>query len=811
MKLQKKINKILLLVLTIFVSLGPSVSLAQIPSTSGSAVVYSPGGGLNPFRASNSVLAMDSILNNLGVDKAELKYSVRDMNVHRRKKQQPQVSLTFEPSDPVPGQKVTAIATPTYFLNDSKDLYFTWFLKTEGTDNIKEMKIKAARILANNDFDWENANYDNDSDDDGYTAIMGGNDQEDKNNYCFIHDVKNGNDYRMSSCDHLFPNATGDRTGDGCFSCAHGGDCREPQNDCDSDFASEERFWRTDPTDEGTADNGQKDEATIAGLGATSFSWTYSAGDKVGVVVEGVSIEYSHEEDSAYRIMWAFPVENSCQNELESHSCWRDTSLPDYYYTDMKSDDLNDCLEENLIDPAEGGGTSEKMDVSLSYIPEFPINDPNSATDEGDELIVNSTITNAKNNGYLRYAWQVYKSDEPNPDSWGSPIPKSQLVEAYQTAGMNLDTLRFKLKFPGIKSPTYLKVKLTVTENVSKSLSRRGHADIVIPVFSTNEKIRAYTTSVSDLLVLGSDREICREGLDKAICPITKNQIITLEVDGTNLTDFAWSLNGEPIGPLSADCSSGECVSGTGESTKKAYFATLGEPGEIYTVNLAATNQQTGQKINLVKNFQIIEPDAYIYSADDFSSRPLALGNYIDADGNYWPDVSQDQFEGISGSEIRLKPEFNGFYWGTPNYAWNIDGILVDKTNAADYGYSIDDNDVLTLPGRLAGENYVITINALYAPDNLRKKALIKYWGVQLNEFYEKLVSKGVDIEIADSFSGSQDYSQNIPASKKILAAVASGAPNYLIFLIRSLLIGFLIVFTSGFLLSFLQPKKQDG
>lgn len=812
MKTKNNHKKIILVAFLAFSLLFPSISLAQIPSTSGSDIVYYPGGSIIPFYASNSVLAMDSIMNDLGIDKSEVKYSVRDMNVHRRKKQQPQVSVTFEPSDPVPGQKVTAIATPTYFMNDSKDLYFTWFLKTEGTDNIKEMKIKAARILANNDFDWENADYDNDADNDGYVAPMGGDDQRDKNNYCFIHDVNNGNDYRMPTCDHLFPNATGDRTGDGCFSCAHGGDCREAGNKCSSDYASEEHFWRTDPTDEDTAANGQKDEATISGLGATSFSWTYSAGDKVGVVVEGVSIEYSQEEDSAYRIMWAFPVEDSCQSELESHTNWRDTSLPDYYYTEMEPSDINDCLEKNLIDPAEGGGTSEKMDVSLSYLPEFPINDPNTQTNEGDEVIVNSTVTNAQNNGYLRYSWQVYKSNDPNPDSWGSPIPKSQLAGVEQLTGMNLETLKFRLNFSNLKSPTYFKVKLTVTENISNSVVRKGRADVVFPVFSTNEKIRAYTTSVSDLLTLSANEEICREGVDKNICPVTKNQIVTLGVNGTNLTDFAWSLNGESIGPLSSDCSSGECVSGTGESTKTAYFAVTGEPGEIHTINLAATNQETGQKVNLVKIFKIIEPDAYIYSADESTCQPLLLGNYVDIDGNHLPDVSQDQFEAISESEIKLKPEFNGFYWGTPDYAWNIDGNIVDKTTASSFGYSIDDDNVLTLPYKLTGNNYVVSINALYSADSLRKKALNKYWNVQPEEFYEKLVSKGANIEIVDSFSSRSALSKgNAPMTKKVLAAVASGAPNYLIFLIRSLLIGFLIVFSAGFLLSFLDSKKHSN
>nr|HPN96376.1 hypothetical protein [Candidatus Moranbacteria bacterium] len=61
--------------------------------------------------------AMNKIIDELGIDESELKYFIKSMNVTRRKKQQPQVSVSFNPGNPVPGQKVTAVATPTYFMN----------------------------------------------------------------------------------------------------------------------------------------------------------------------------------------------------------------------------------------------------------------------------------------------------------------------------------------------------------------------------------------------------------------------------------------------------------------------------------------------------------------------------------------------------------------------------------------------------------------------------------------------------------------------------------------------------------------------
>src|SRR5690349_10498147 len=87
--------------------------------------------------------AMNQILGDLGVDKGVLKEYVKDFNASRQKRQQPQVSLHFEPSNPIDGQKITATATPTYFMNESKNLYFTWYLQTKNCgedDNPSDQK-----------------------------------------------------------------------------------------------------------------------------------------------------------------------------------------------------------------------------------------------------------------------------------------------------------------------------------------------------------------------------------------------------------------------------------------------------------------------------------------------------------------------------------------------------------------------------------------------------------------------------------------------------------------------------------------------
>ena len=84
------------------------------------------------FSYPSPVQAMNQIMGDLGVNKSEIKKDVKIMNVANYKKQPPQVMLTFDPSNPAPAQKLTVAATPLYFMNDSKNLYYTWYLKPSG-------------------------------------------------------------------------------------------------------------------------------------------------------------------------------------------------------------------------------------------------------------------------------------------------------------------------------------------------------------------------------------------------------------------------------------------------------------------------------------------------------------------------------------------------------------------------------------------------------------------------------------------------------------------------------------------------------
>lgn len=891
--------------------------------------------------------AIDAAFSKFGVDEEELKYTVKTANVMRRKKQQPQVEISFTPSNPTTAQKITAVATPTGFFNDTKDLYFTWYLKPEGcpddkdtnpseeTKNkcdfdgngdieINDYKVRAARILAGNDFEWEKADYGSGSSGKSYSAIYGGDNQAGKSNHCFVHDIDSGDEYEIA-CDkpgnlnhHLFPESPDNdfHIGDGSFSL------------------EEEEFFHTDPNDPDTADTGNGDEANIAGLGMNSFSWIYQKGDEVGVAIEGISVESTQESDSSFKIMWAltnnecdlgdvstdYPkvdtdieiereislgvgvtcpagsphagestttqqvttvhtetlisrvadtatirtteiqtkiVDANCNDEYEEasvevydettcpngpaydnnyaiqpnclgKSCYDDDgnggfdktitlSLDDLSLTRIENSyDINKCLYENFVDPVEGGGAKTKMEISLSYSPEFPMNDPGTAAaynkkGDGDQLSIQSSVINADNSGYLKYTWQLFENDNPNPDSWGDPIIKSRLPESLNLSGIGLDLIKLRLNVPGLKK--YLKAKVTVSESNSEGSgpkTRTGNASVVIPVSKISQRIKAYSTTITGtpenpVFSLGAtERCITKDGNNitpDAICYVAKNEIVGLKLD-TGYTDALWMVNNTPITPVNTGGIGG------GSNAGAAFFPVLEDNGYHYTVELIATDSN-GEKVDLTKAFEVADPEVAITSADESVMKPDLLGHYVDLDGKYWPDYSQKNFFAITDSSIKLQPNFYGITITPDQYSWLVDGFIINKANADSFGYSIDETGVLTLPSKNLGGRYDIALALAYTQDNNTKKVLSKYWNVPYNEFYEKKVGTSIEINFVGSISDVRGAGKD-DLPKKILASLYSATPAYIVFLLRIVLTSFAMLIFSKIILSFF-PNVQKN
>lgn len=881
------------------------------------------------FNAGSKALdGMNAVMGDLKVVKSELQNTIGMMNVARFKKQQPQVSLTFEPANPVNGQKVTAIATPTYFMNDQKNLYFTWYLQEKdcGPDDSpsgeekercnlnddkkideEDYKIKAARILVNNGFEWENADYSKSDGKSSYNASFGGDDQRGKPSYCYVHDTVTGVDKELTEgCDkHLFAEAPDHDTGDGKYG------------------KDEEEFFRTDPEDQDTADTGNGDEANVAGLGINKFSWVYQEGDKIGVVVEGISVDATQHSDSSYKIMWAL-LKNKCDLDFtlagypkatsvlipssvtisnfdggEVITNWDNDTPPiggpaltdntknligvtqtetsvvakmsgssariettgvvkytfsdkvtqevsettanltrslsyttaegvpvsSYAYSQVenitfndlntsvtnikKSSDINKCLISNMIDPHEGGGIAEKMEVSLDYSPANPINDTSAKGNypsgtainellegEGSEISIRANVINAQHPEFLTYTWQLYQSDDPNPDSWGNQILKEGIPGATQTSGIGLDTFKFKLNFPSVKK--FLRAKVTITENVSSSRPREGHGEIVIPVSSTNKKIKVYNTKVEGEKLKLENTQRCDKGFDSTLCRVAKNEIVGLKVEnpGNELIDFLWSINGEPLSHQT--CFFEGCKEN--KQSNIAFFPVIDENGYQYAITISATNQKTGEKINLSKNFEVNDPAVEIISADSQKIQPELLGYYVDNEEKLWEDYSENNFLALADVPLKLKPNFIGYDISQDYYYWIVDGTRITKDNFEEYGFTLDPDGTLTLPGRAAGETYTVSVEALYTQDPAKKKILNEYWGVSLTNFYETTISSTISIEIRDSLPDAGTAMRQEP---KIMANMLAAAPSYFLFLLRIILTIFVILIVTRGILSF--------
>ena len=107
----------------------------------------------------------------------------------QRKESAPRVEIFFDNTNPKPGEKVTAHATPEFFKNDPQNLYYTWYIihtqsksGTPGwqpTNSVRDGKIEAAGIMARGDYDPKldgqtYADPGKDPDNDGWPTIDSG-------------------------------------------------------------------------------------------------------------------------------------------------------------------------------------------------------------------------------------------------------------------------------------------------------------------------------------------------------------------------------------------------------------------------------------------------------------------------------------------------------------------------------------------------------------------------------------------------------------------------------------------------------------
>ncbi|HAR99604.1 MAG: hypothetical protein US57_C0016G0022 [Candidatus Moranbacteria bacterium GW2011_GWC2_37_73] len=613
-------------------------------------------------------------------------------------------------------------------------------------------------------------------------------------------------------CQHLFaqlPSSMSDETGDGKFTLA------------------EKEFWGTDPTKTSTNGKG-KDEENVVGLGVDKFSWMFSPGDQVGVVIEGDSAFPTEHADSSYKRTWAFS-KNTCEaieklsdDELvsgakgESNKNKRggylegpggkDCPLNDkskctgFFTAEI---DLNECLEENLLEPLVDGVS--KFGIKLVTSPENPINDPDG---RGDILKVSTVTTNTQNQKAVLYKWSVQKStDGGNPPinttSWfdiTTAMEKSGAFSAADASGLGKKELAINLNVSDevIKSGWsenkktafdkngvfYLKIKVSVIGGaVDGSQEAAGFA--IVRVTQQQDKIQVYPVTAGENGMLSiSSGDNPMPDCD-GTCVVSKNQIVAVKVpistNTTTVVPFEWTVNSNPI-YCDATIST-QCDLSTGSQGNILFFPIVGNVGEA--IDIVARGLKNGEAITVSKHFVIGEMGAQIKSADYDNAWPKLLGYAKDLTGNKYPDYSNNVLETYSGKEVTLL--------GQAGYNWTVDGQeMLDYVNQ-DLQITID---------KLAGESY--NVGLLIDKDTAQSKnnrmALYRNWGISPYDSTEENQNADIQLNvIANPNQAMVDSKSNFFG-----ASLITHLPAQLFFLLKISLTSILLLLATGLLFSFI-------
>jgi hypothetical protein len=367
----------------------------------------------------------------------------------------------------------------------------------------------------------------------------------------------------------------------------------------------------------------------------------------------------------------------------------------------------------------------------------------------------------------------------------------------------------------------YLKVRLLVTEQ-NDTMTRKGSGSIVIPINNSGERIFVYNTTLDQVYGVDAqgvghyftrDSEICQnfaataeEKERNAICPVLKNEVIGLEYRGGSAnTQYQWTLNDAPL--KYSTCYFRECEINNGNQvysqSNVAYFPVLGDVGSTYTVGLSVIDSTSGEKRNFIRTFQVENPSTRIYSADQYA-QALLLGWYIGLDNQEYEDFSKTKYLAVPGTTVNLLAQRSPFNFPITNSKtqWFVDG---QQTNITGNNLSFPVNKPI-------GGIYTVSFNTLYAQSADKKRLMYEHFGIMPNEFFEVQVSHAIEIKMTDSLPGVVVTEAPKSPTEKILAAIFSGAPAYVSFLLRIVLTTLLLLSGSWIILSFfpVQNKHED-
>ncbi len=303
------------------------------------------------------------------------------------------------------------------------------------------------------------------------------------------------------------------------------------------------------------------------------------------------------------------------------------------------------------------------------------------------------------------------------------------------------------------------------------------------------------------MLVTSDQNNIICSGdtFDRSLCRVIKNEIIGLRVDGTDLSNFQWSINGDPL-TCSQSNVSPDCLDS--EQTAINFFPVAGDPGDTYTVNLTANDTVSGKTVTLARSFRVVEPTIDIVSTDEGLAWPKFLGQYRDITGKatscvngLCDDFSKNVIQTYQNNAVSVEAQFiPSFLSALAQREWYINDTLISETAP-----NMTTFDAVGAIGSVMNLKVVAKVTQ---SDALRR-ALYDIWNISPLDSPEIAFTRSVQVEIAESQFISKG---NGPA--KYFAAIINYVPTSLIFAFRVLLSGALILFATAFLMGALPQEK---
>ncbi|OGI27731.1 MAG: hypothetical protein A2359_02730 [Candidatus Moranbacteria bacterium RIFOXYB1_FULL_43_19] len=607
-----------------------------------------------------------------------------------------------------------------------------------------------------------------------------------------------GLDYDVS-CRHKWESAP--TTGsNGCTSddCASGSG-RFPNG--------EEKYWRTDPNDPDTDGDGFNDEADVIGLGQQDFTWTYQAGDRVGVTVEGTSMIPTDEQNAYYKIMWGYlDVCDSTKAKLLNDDLCDGSS--DYGFGFLATMSPNE--QEN-----------EKLKLSLSYSPDNPVADPSGENSENieddgsilnaDQISVTSSLDNTQYNpNLLYYTWQIQRGD-PVTDDWGSALDIGDNFDTTSSSsGLGLTDFSFTPKKEALTTSDngiiYFKVTATAAQASGVEINR-GRSSVVVPVNKNGVRIDLYKVNVSGgEATLGE--KICTEGLYAALCPAVKGQMLAAKISGSRYnatnSEFSWQTNGNV---LNTPTNVSEYFDGWSSTT--VFFPITREQQQLEEVSVTVTPTDKLEPVKAGRLITVVEPVALVRSSDTNTAWPKTQIVQSGSTKNSYQTVNNlNMLETFPGSDVSLYLDF------VPDYLladdenttvdWQIGGISInDEAFDETYGdlnvLTVEGTDLLFTAPETVGAYYDISVNLKKYWSQEEADIMSSVWGIVPRPLES---DRGITITTVEK-PAVDATSLNSPT--QLLAAVGTHLPHYVMYNLRLALTLLVMVFTSFWFYALIQ------